>query len=53
MNDIDTEIHHITKSGGNVFLDLGFDADEAERLLAESETQIDEAKSVAPIDDAI
>jgi hypothetical protein len=40
--DIDTEIRHITKAGTNIFLDLGFDAEEAEQLYAESRRQINE-----------
>ncbi len=29
---IDTEIRHLTKPGANLFLELGFSADEAQRL---------------------
>lgn len=37
---IDTETRHITKAGANLFLELGFDPEEAEQLYAESEQQI-------------
>jgi predicted XRE-type DNA-binding protein len=40
--NIDTEIRHITKAGTNIFLDLGFDVEEAEQLHAESRRQINE-----------
>ena len=40
--NIDTECRHITKAGTNIFLDLGFDAEEAEHLYAESQQQINE-----------
>jgi len=33
---------HITPAGGNVFLDLGFGKEEAEKLLAETDREIDE-----------
>src|SRR6266581_4019271 len=38
---IDTKSRHRTKSGGNVFLDLGFPPKEAKRLLAHADAQID------------
>ena len=37
---IDTEIRHVTKSGANIFLELGFAPDEAKRLQAASRKQI-------------
>jgi len=37
---IDTETRHITRTGSNVFLDLGFDPDEAEQLHIESQQKI-------------
>ncbi|SRR5258708_5503364 len=40
---IDTKSRHRTKSGGNVFLDLGFSSKEAKRLLAQADSQIDES----------
>lgn len=33
-------VEHVTPAGGNIFLDLGFPADEAARLLAESDREI-------------
>jgi predicted XRE-type DNA-binding protein len=35
--NVDTEIRHVTKAGDNIFLDLGFDEDEATCLYAESQ----------------
>ena len=40
---IDTKSRHRTKSGGNLFLDLGFPPGEAKRLLAHADAQIDES----------
>ena len=40
---IDTKSRHRTKAGGNVFLDLGFSPQEAKRLLAQADAQIDES----------
>jgi predicted XRE-type DNA-binding protein len=40
MNEIDTGIRHITKSGTNIFAELGFKPVEAERYQAESQKQI-------------
>lgn len=40
---IDTKSRHRTKAGGNVFLDLGFPPQEAKRLLAQADAQIDES----------
>jgi predicted XRE-type DNA-binding protein len=39
---IDTEIRHVTKSGANIFLELGFSPREAKRLQAASRKQINE-----------
>jgi predicted XRE-type DNA-binding protein len=39
-------INHVTPADGNIFLDLGFEPDEAERLLAESERQIAERMAI-------
>lgn len=36
-NKIQTQIRHVTPAGGNVFLDLGFDTEEADRLKAEAD----------------
>lgn len=43
---IDTEIRHVTVSGANLFLDLGFEPQEAERLQAISCKQIDAARGL-------
>lgn len=37
---IDTEIRHVTKHGANLFLELGFPAEEAEKLQEASRKQI-------------
>lgn len=39
-SDAATIISHVTPAGGNIFLDLGFPPDEAERLKAESDQRI-------------
>lgn len=39
---IDTSIRHVTKPGANIFLELGFAADEAKRLQAASRKQIND-----------
>ena len=41
---IDTKIRHVTKPGANVFLELGFSADEAKRLYAASQKQINDTR---------
>lgn len=41
---IDTEIRHVTKSGKNLFLELGFAPDEAKRLRAASRKQINDTQ---------
>ena len=40
--DIDTDIRHVTPAGANLFLELGFPAEEAERLQATSRQQIED-----------
>src|SRR6266540_4368312 len=40
---IHTKSRHRTKSGGNVFLDLGFPPEGAKRILAHADAQIDES----------
>ncbi|PHV01645.1 helix-turn-helix domain-containing protein [Iodobacter sp. BJB302] len=40
MNNIDTTIQHITPAGGNLFAELGFAPEEAQRYHAESQKQI-------------
>ena len=37
---IDTETRHVTKAGANIFLELGFEPEEAEQFYAESQLQI-------------
>lgn len=41
---IDTEIRHVTKPGANLFLELGFPADEARRLREASRQQINDTR---------
>jgi predicted XRE-type DNA-binding protein len=41
---IDTEIRHVTKPGANLFLELGFSAEEAARLEAASQQQINDTR---------
>ncbi len=41
---IDTEIHHVTKAGANLFLELGFSAEEAKKLHAASRKQINDTR---------
>ncbi len=41
---IDTEIRHVTESGANLFLELGFKPEEAERLQAASRKQINDTR---------
>ena len=41
---VDTEIRHVTKAGVNLFLELGFAPDEAERLHAASRQQINDTR---------
>ena len=42
---IETKSMHITPVGGNVFADLGFEPEEAARLLAESDRKIAERQA--------
>ena len=37
---VDTKVRHVTKAGGNIFLDLGFAPKEARRLHDESQRSI-------------
>ena len=37
---IDTETRHVTKAGANIFLEPGFEPEEAEQFYAESQRQI-------------
>ena len=41
---VDTKIRHVTKSGANIFLELGFPPDEAKRLQAASRKQINDTR---------
>jgi predicted XRE-type DNA-binding protein len=41
---IDTQIRHVTKPGTNLFRELGFAPDEAERFQAESKQQINNTR---------
>ena len=43
---IDTEIRHVTQSGANLFLDLGFSVAEAKRLQAASRKQINDTRAL-------
>jgi predicted XRE-type DNA-binding protein len=43
---IDIEIHHVTKPGANLFLELGFSAEEAKRLQAASRKQINDTRQL-------
>lgn len=43
---IDTEIRHVTKPGTNLFLELGFPTEEAERLHLASKKQINDTKQL-------
>lgn len=40
-NTTDTQSRHVTSTGGNVFVDLGFPPEEAERLLAEADKRLE------------
>jgi predicted XRE-type DNA-binding protein len=40
MSEIDTRIRHVTKAGANIFEELGFSGEEAERYHRESREQI-------------
>jgi len=43
---IDTEIRHVTKPGANLFLELGFSQEEAQRLHLASQQQINDTKQL-------
>ena len=43
---IDTEIRHVTKPGANLFLELGFSAEEAKRLQTASHKQINDTRQL-------
>jgi hypothetical protein len=42
--NIDTNITHITKSGSNIFLELGFDEEEAVLFNTQSQKSINDAQ---------
>lgn len=42
----DTKIRHVTKSGANIFSELGFSKADAARLQAESQQRINETKAL-------
>jgi hypothetical protein len=46
---IDTEIRHVTKSGANLFLELGFDYAQAVGLQAKSQQHINDTKDALQI----
>ncbi|MFM0143127.1 helix-turn-helix domain-containing protein [Paraburkholderia sp. RL18-085-BIA-A] len=41
---VDTKVRHVTKPGANLFLELGFSVDEAKRLYAASQKQINDTR---------
>lgn len=41
MSTIDTKIRHVTPPGANLFVELGFSPDDAQRYQAEAREQID------------
>jgi predicted XRE-type DNA-binding protein len=43
---IDTKVRHVTKPGVNLFSELGFGPDEAQRLQAASRQQINDTKAL-------
>lgn len=46
MNEIDTKIRHVTKSGVNLFAELGFPPADAKRYQAESQKQINDTHAL-------
>lgn len=46
MNKVKSKTEHITPAGGNVFLDLGFEPEEAARMLAKSDKLISEKLAI-------
>ena len=43
---IGTDVKHVTKPGANLFLELGFESDEAARLHAESKQRISDTRAL-------
>lgn len=55
MKEIDVGSSHVTPAGGNIFLDLGFEPQEAKKLLEETQRKVAEklaANISAPGDSA-
>lgn len=46
---IDTEIRHVTKPGANIFLELGFEAEEATQLHADAQRIIAEKTAIKEV----
>lgn len=44
MTNIDTQVRHVTPSGANLFLELGFSPAHSARFQAESQQQINDTK---------
>lgn len=44
--EIDTQVRHVTRADANLFLELGFPADEAQALLKSARRQIDETRQI-------
>lgn len=44
MNKVDTRIRHVTRLDSNLFAELGFSPNEAERYQAESRAQIEHTR---------
>ncbi|MCT7061959.1 helix-turn-helix domain-containing protein, partial [Salmonella enterica] len=42
----DSDIRHVTPSGGNVFADLGFDKQDAEKFYADSLSEIENTLAI-------
>ena len=41
MSKVDVKIRHVTRTGGNVFADLGFDSEEAAKLKIRSQLMME------------
>ncbi len=41
MSKVDVKISHVTRTGGNVFADLGFDSEEAAKLKIRSQLMME------------
>lgn len=49
MSDIDTTTRHVTQPGANLFVELGFDQDEAVQLQAESRKRINDTNALKEV----